>query len=130
MASSKTPGLWSRIRAALRPNFTLHPVPTAPDYVQYPTNFRVPYSKTEYSPETIPAKAHRDLSTIYYWRHAAGKRSPPVPRKPDVLKELEKEGSATGPARVGGLTDITELRITRPPGEMRKWNEIPNELYQ
>jgi hypothetical protein len=87
-----------------------------------------------------------------------------VPRKPDVLKELEKEGSATGPARVGGLVDITELRITRPPGacaptpprqpladrsnrassrpltlsvvcsnaagEMKKWHEIPNELYQ
>jgi hypothetical protein len=72
--------------------------------------------RTEYSPEAVPAKTHRDLSSIYYWKHAAGKRSPPVPRKPDVLKELEKEGSATGPKRVGGLEDITEMVITRPPG--------------
>lgn len=71
----------------------------------------------EYTPETVPVKAFKDLSTIYYWRHAAGKRTPPMPRKPDVMKEIEKEGAAQGPVRVGGLEDITEMKLLRTPGE-------------
>jgi hypothetical protein len=117
---------WTKLRSAFR--FSLHPAPDAPTYAFYPTNYR-PMIKSQYTPENYPTKELQDVSSIYYWKHASGKRGPPVPRKPDVLVAKEKEPAPVGPIRADGPDDLLTRPMCRPPVETKKWTEVPKELW-